>query len=89
MRYFFDVKLGNQIHRDVEGKEFADLSEARRHAIACGQQCFLGDNPLSLETLRNVSIEVTDRQSVSHVVFYRDMAVPLAAREINPSAHAA
>jgi hypothetical protein len=77
MRYYFDVQLGSQLHRDNTGKDFSSPDEARLYAIECGRQCYLGDNPLDKEVLRNLSIKVTDRQGSSNVVAYSDIAKPL------------
>jgi hypothetical protein len=76
MRYYFDVQLGNQLHRHDTGKDSANADEARLYVIECGRRCYLSDNPLDKEVLRNLSIKVTDRQGSSNIVGYRDMVTP-------------
>jgi hypothetical protein len=78
MRYYFDIQLGSQLHRDNSGREFSSADEARLYAIECGRQCYLGDNPFDKEVLRNLSIEVTDRQGTSNIVAYSDLANSLS-----------
>jgi hypothetical protein len=58
-RYFFDIRDGNELHRDEEGLDFPDLATAEREAAEAAA-CILRDSTRQNSSLTKVTIEVRD-----------------------------
>ena len=64
-RYFFHVREGGDISRDLEGQELPDAEAARREAICAGRE-ILGEKLLHGGALNHRTIEIADE--TGHVV---------------------
>jgi hypothetical protein len=64
-RFFFHIRDGADLSRDLEGEEFANLEAARREAVSSGRE-MLGERLLHGGSLNHRQIEITDE--TGHVV---------------------
>ena len=64
-RYYFHVREGGDISRDIEGQDLPNAETARREAISAGRE-ILGEKLLHGGALNNRSIEIADE--TGHVV---------------------
>ncbi|HEY0265962.1 MAG TPA: hypothetical protein VGC16_04375 [Rhizomicrobium sp.] len=64
-RYFFHVREGSTLSRDLEGQELPDAEAARREAISASRE-ILGDKLLHGGSLNSRTIEIADE--TGHVV---------------------
>lgn len=64
-RYFFHVREGSDVSRDIEGQELAGVEAARREAINVSRE-ILGEKLLHGGALNNRTIEIADE--TGHVV---------------------
>ncbi len=72
-RYFFHVREGSELSRDVEGQELPDAEAARREAIAANRE-ILGEKLLHGGSLDHRTIEIADETGhVVDVVTARDV----------------
>ena len=66
-RYYFHVREGSTLTRDLEGQELPDTEAARREAIAVIRE-ILGETLLHGGALNGCSIEIADGAEHGHVV---------------------
>ena len=72
-RYFFHVREGSELNRDIEGQDFADAEAARREAINSVRE-ILGEKILHGGALSHRSIEIADETGrVVDVINARDV----------------
>ncbi|HEY8254327.1 MAG TPA: hypothetical protein VIG39_06775 [Rhizomicrobium sp.] len=72
-RYFFHVREGSVLHRDMEGQELPDAEAARREAISSSRE-MLSEKLLHGGSLNNRNIEIADETGcVVDVVNSRDI----------------
>ena len=64
-RYFFHVREGSVLHRDLEGQELPDAEAARQEAISSSRE-MLSEKLLHGGSLNNRNIEIADE--TGHVV---------------------
>ena len=66
-RYYFHIREGSTLTRDLEGQELPDTEAARREAIAVIRE-ILGETLLHGGALNGCSIEIADGAEHGHVV---------------------
>lgn len=72
-RYFFHVRDGSELSRDLEGQELPDTEAARAEAINAGRE-MLGEKLLHGGSLNHRQIEIADESGhVVDVVRARDV----------------
>jgi hypothetical protein len=64
-RYYFHVREGSQLSRDMEGQELANVEAARHEAVAANRE-ILGEKLLHGGALDHRTIEIADESG--HVV---------------------